>query len=305
MLRLSLCCKFNTQPIKFRTTTARNLSALKSKQKDPLEFLSTLIQDNIDALETALLYCASHNIGGFRIGSDFFPSYTHPTCGYTIDDLPEAQLIYTRFEKIRALKEEKNIRLSFHPDQYVVINSPRSEVVENSLAELEYHGIAAELTGADVINIHAGGGYGDKPAALARFAENYSRLSLGVKSRLTIENDDVTYTPSELLPLCQELAIPLVYDVHHHRCLKDNLTVEEATKAALLTWNREPLFHISSPKGGWNALKPKLHADTIEPKDMPACWKTLTNLTLDVEAKAKEVAVEKLYHELADQGWNV
>ncbi|MDN3507570.1 MAG: UV DNA damage repair endonuclease UvsE [Simkaniaceae bacterium] len=305
MLRLSLCCKFSEQPIKFRTTTARNLKNLQAKGIDPLAFLSTLILDNIQSLEKALLYCASNHIGAFRIGSDFFPSYTHPDCGYNIDALPDAQLIYEKFAHIRKLKEEKGIRLSFHPDQFVVINSPRPEVVQNSLEELEYHGIAAALTGADVINIHAGGGYGDKPAALKRFSTAFKQLSDAVQTKLTIENDDVTYTPEDLLPICKQLHIPLVYDVHHHRCNPDNLTVEEATSQALKTWRKEPLFHISSPKGGWSSSKPKHHADFIDIKDFPLCWRSIPNLTLDIEAKEKEVAILQLYQDLKNIGWPI
>lgn len=305
MLRLALCCKFNDQPIKFRTTTARHLKNLKAKGRDPLSFLSELILDNIQSLENALLYCASNHIGSFRIGSDFFPSCTHPDCGYTIDALPDAKHIYEKLSQIRKLKEEKELRLSFHPDQFVVINSPRPEVVQNSIRELEYHGLAAELTGADVINIHAGGGYGDKPAALKRFSDNFKKLSDAVQTRLTLENDDVTYTPEDLLPVCNQLNIPLVYDVHHHRCNKDNLTVEEATKKALETWTREPLFHISSPKGGWSCSKPKHHADFIDVRDFPNCWKAIECFTLDIEAKGKETAIQKLYEELRAQGWHI
>ena len=76
----------------------------------------------------------------------------------------------------------------------------------------------AEWIGADVVNVHGGGAYGDKQKALARFARNLDRLSDEARNRLTVENDDRTYTPADLLPLCRAEGIPLVYDVHHHRC---------------------------------------------------------------------------------------
>ena len=108
-----------------------------------------------------------------------------------------------------------------------------------------------------------------------------------------MENDDRIYTPADLLPLCRAEGIPLVYDVHHHRCNPDGLTEEEATEQALATWDREPLFHISSPIEGWNGPKPERHHDFIDVKDFPKCWHGL-DLTVEVEAKAKEVAVLKL-----------
>lgn len=301
MLRLSLCCKFNTAPIKFRTTTARYLKTLET----PLVFLGQLIEANVNALEQAITYGSEHHIGGFRVNSDFFPSITHPDQGYQLANLPNYSSPLSQFAVVNLLAQKLDVRLSFHPDQFVILNSPKPEVVNNSLSELEYHGQAADLIGADVINIHGRGGYGDKDAALKRFSTNFKRLSPQVQTRLTVENDDITYSPSELLPLGRDLGIPLVYDVHHHRCLKDDLSIESATTKALDTWNREPLFHISSPKDGWSSPKPKKHADTIDPSDVPVIWKNLPNLTLDIEAKAKEDAEEALYTHLKIQGWSL
>jgi endonuclease IV len=45
----------------------------------------------------------------------------------------------------------------------------------------------AEWVGADVVNVHGGGAYGDKQKALARIARNLKRLSRRVRSRLTVE----------------------------------------------------------------------------------------------------------------------
>lgn len=81
--------------------------------------------------------------------------------------------------------------------------------------------------------------------------------------------------------------------MHHHRCLQDDLTVEEATKLVIDTWNREPLFHISSPREGWNGPRSERHHDEINPADFPHCWHRLT-LTVEIEAKAKELAVLRL-----------
>jgi len=155
----------------------------------------------------------------------------------------------------------------------------------------------AELVGADVINIHAGGKYGDKKKSLARLVRVMNRLSSRVRDRLTLENDDKSYAPADLLPVCWSEEIPFVYDVHHHRCLPDGATIEEVTEAALLTWNREPLFHISSPLDGWNGKYSERHHDFVDIEDFPKAWRKL-NITVEIEAKAKEIAVEKLRIEL-------
>ena len=180
----------------------------------------------------------------------------------------------------------------------MVLNSPRPDVVEKSITELEYQAEVAQWIGADVVNIHGGGAYGDKQTALRTFAKNLARLPRTVRKLLTIENDDKVYTPADLLPLCQEQGIPFVYDVHHHRCTPDGLTEEEATRQAFTTWDREPLFHISSPLEGWTGPKPHRHHDYIDIRDFPAFWHGL-NVTVEVEAKAKELAVKKLAKALA------
>ena len=100
-------------------------------------------------------------------------------------------------------------------------------------------------------------------------------------------------TPADLLPVCLAEGLPMVYDVHHHRCLTDGLSIEEATALAIATWNREPLFHLSSPIEGWQGPKPERHHDFIDHIDFPKCWKNL-DITVEVEAKAKEVAVLEL-----------
>lgn len=295
MIRLGLCCMFRDQPIRFVTTTATSLGRMK--RSDALDKLNRLCLENAAALLATLQYCHSHGIGCFRVNSQILPIKTHPESGYDIDDLPDGGEVVKLFRECGEFARQHGIRICFHPDQFVVLNSPRLDVVEKSIQELEYQAEVSEWLGADVINIHGGGAYGDKPKALSDFARNLSRLSHRVRCRLTVENDDKTYTPADLLPLCQSEGIPLVYDVHHHRCLPDQFSVEEATELAMTTWNREPMFHISSPICGWQGAKPERHHDYIDVNDFPACWHKKA-ITVEVEAKAKELAVEKLLAEL-------
>ena len=298
MIRLGLCCLFRDQPIRFVTTTATSIG--KMKRPDALAKLSRLSLENAIALLASLQFCADHGIGCFRVNSQILPIKTHPTCGYSVDDLPQADEIIRRFKECGEFATKHKLRTCFHPDQFVVMNSPRLDVVEKSVQELEYQAEVAEWMGADVINIHGGGAYGDKKKALADFARNLERLSSRVRSRLTVENDDKTYTPDDLLPICKATGVPLVYDVHHHRCNPDGLSIEQATKKALATWDREPMFHLSSPIDGWDGPKPERHHDFINVNDFPECWRR-KKITVEVEAKAKEVAVEKLRTELERQ----
>lgn len=295
MLRLGLCCAFCQQPIKFKNSTAAVVGKLS--RVEALRKIAELCRHNARALEQALRYCAANGIGCFRLVSQILPLKTHPSHGYAIEELPGGQEIQRQFRACGEVAKSFGLRTCFHPDQFMVLNSRRPEVVAASLAELEYQAEVAEWIGADVINIHAGGAFGDKPAALADFARNLDRLSPRARSRLTVENDDTIYTPADLLPLCRATGLPLVYDVHHHRCLPDGLSIEQATAEAPAIWNREPLLHISSPLAGWHGPKPHRHHDFIDIGDFPACWRDL-NATVEVEAKAKELALVRLARDL-------
>ena len=297
-LRLGLCCMFAREPIQFRTTTATAMLRLGKRER--LARLAELCLVNADALLSALGYCAAHGIGAFRVSSQILPIKTHPTAGYAVDELPGSGTIVARYRESGEFAREHGLRLSFHPDQFVVLNSPNPRTLEHSLAELDYQAEVAEWIGADTLNIHGGGAYGDKPSALRALRTNIERLPARVRSRLTLENDDKVYTPNDLLPVCSGTGVPLVYDAHHHRCCPDGSTLEAATKAARQTWGRrEPLFHISSPLEGWDGPKPQRHHDYIDAEDFPKAWLGWT-LTVEVEAKAKELAVAKLQSDLAD-----
>jgi UV DNA damage endonuclease len=286
---------FVDAPIKFRRTTAAYQSRLPLHER--LRRVADLCLHNARSLDSALRFCKDAGIGAFRINSQILPLITHPTQGYAIDNLPGHKTIVDAYRQCGEYARRHDIRTSFHPDQFVVIASPRSDVRRKSLEELAYQATVAEWVGADVINIHAGGAYGDKRSSLKRLAAEIQRLPPAIASRLTLENDDRTYTPADLLPVCRDTGIPLVYDVHHHRCLSDNLTVEAATRAALATWNREPLFHVSSPLDRQADAVDRRHADEVDIGDFPDEWRDL-DITVDVEAKAKERAVAKLKSDL-------
>ena len=296
MIRWGLCCQFLDAPIKFRTATHRFVASLSAAGRR--DYLAAIAAHNAAALANAVRECHALGIGAFRINSQVLPLGTHPVSGYTLDHLDRDGTTRRAFLEAGALARELDIRLSFHPDQFVVLNSEREAVVESSIGEIEWQASIAEMVGADVIVLHGGGAAGGIPAALARLGRAVDRLSARARSRLALENDDRQFAPSDLLPFCERHALPLVYDVHHHRCKTDALSVAEATARAAATWSRrEPYFHISSPREGWAARDTRPHADYIDPADVPREWLGM-DLTVDVEAKAKERAVVKLMQDL-------
>jgi UV DNA damage endonuclease len=295
MVRFGLCCIFRKEPIRFRQTTVKYLSSLPSREREL--YLSDLCLVNAQSLRDSLSFCLGHDIKDFRIKSQILPLKTHPVFGYTVYDLPRSDEIAAAFCECGSFCRQHDIRTTFHPDQFVFLNSPSRKVMKSSVEELIYQDEVSQWVGADVINIHAGGAYGNKEEALQSLRKNILMLPGSLRSRLTLENDDRVYTPSDLLPICLETGIPFVYDVHHHRCLPDGESLAKITMDAMRTWNREPLFHISSPRGGWESTNPRRHNDYIDIEDFPQEWLGI-DITVEVEAKAKELAVLKLMREV-------
>lgn len=299
-LRLGLCCQFLDSPIRFRTATHRYVSTLSRAARRT--YLAAIAADNAAALAAAIERCTELGIGAFRINSQMLPLGTHPVSGYALETLDEIGAIGAAFERARELARARDIRLSFHPDQFVVLNSERPEVVRSSAEELEFQAGMAELVGADTVVFHGGSAAGGVAQAAERLARGLELLSERARRVVALENDDRRFTPADLLPVCRRAGVPLVYDVHHHRCHGDGLSVEEATDLAAATWGgREPYAHISSPRGGWSAGNPRPHADFIEVADFPRSWPR-RGMTVDVEAKQKERAVLRLMEDLRTLG---
>ncbi len=299
MITCGLCCLFVGEPVKFRTLTFNSIRHLRREEQ--LAKISQVCLHNSRALADALRTADRLEIRAFRISSQLFPLFTHPEYGYTPEMLPDCGAVLSAMHEAAAFAKEKSMRLSFHPDQFVIPASPKPEVAAASLRELEYHNALAELVGAKEINIHMGGVYGDKSVVLERFKNVFRTFPKGLREKLTLENDDISYTPSDLIPVCRELGIPFVYDVHHHRCNPDGISEDEATALCAETWKERgvaPHFHISSPRNGYAAGNPRPHADFINPADFPECWLGI-DAVADIEAKAKEKAIIRLRHDMS------
>jgi UV DNA damage endonuclease len=287
--RWGLCCQFVDSPIKFRQATHRYVSTLEERER--VRYLSDIVRSNGEALAAAVSHCAELGIGAFRITSQMMPLATHPESGFKVAHLEDPDGILSVYAKARELARKHDIRLSFHPDQFVVLNSLTERVVTSSVTEMNHHAVVAELTGAEALTLHVGGKVEGTERALSRLERGVDMLDPSARQRLALENDDRLFSPADLLPFCERTGIPFIYDVHHHRCNPDNMPVSEATQRAVATWNgREPWMHISSPRDGWAAKDPRPHARYIDPADFPEEWLGV-KMTIDVEAKEKELAV--------------
>ncbi|RSL64708.1 UV-damage endonuclease [Fusarium duplospermum] len=252
-----------------------------------------------------------YGIKFMRLSSEMFPFASHEEYGYKL--APFASDVLAEAGKVAA---ELGHRLTTHPGQFTQIGSPRKEVVAAAIRDLEYHDemlsllkLPEQMNRDAVMILHMGGTYGDKEATLDRFRENYAKLSDGVKRRLVLENDDVAWSVHDLLPICEELNIPLVLDYHHHNIIFDP-SIREGTQDIIglydrirKTWTRKGItqkMHYSEQTAG--AVTPReRRKHSARVKTLPPC---AHDMDLMIEAKDKEQAVFELMRTFKLPGWD-
>jgi len=229
------------------------------------------------------------------------PLATHPLLrGW---DWP-AELAGELAETGRAMRDY-GLLISSHPGQYTVLNSTSDRVVEASLRDLEYHARLHQMLDHGSVGriiLHVGGGQGGRPAALARFRRNAARLPEAVRSRLALENDDTVFGTGDVLPLCEELGLPMVLDIHHHLILPAGADLRDVLRRVFATWPRgeTPKVHVSSPK---DEAAPRAHADYVNPDQFRSFLSLAVELgagpfNVMVEAKRKDEAALRLASDL-------
>jgi UV DNA damage endonuclease len=195
------------------------------------------VKANLDCLKNTLHWNIEHGFYFFRISSDLIPFASHP-----INKIKWAEDYKNNLVQIGNLIKKNDIRISMHPDQFVVLNSNRQDVVEKSLLDLKWHAKLLDSMGLDKsakIQIHVGGVYGNKTDAIKRFIENYKVLPKEIKNRLAIENDEISYSLKDCLQIHHQTKIPIIFDVFHHKILNNKEHVLESLKAASQTWKKE------------------------------------------------------------------
>jgi len=217
---------------------------------------------NLACLEKIIDYNKTKNILFFRITSNLVPFASHPIC-----KTDWVKFFRSDFENIGKKIRGYNMRVSMHPDQFVLLNSPKREVVDNSIAELEYHAKVLDLMNLDrsaKIQIHVGGVYGEKRAAVNRFIDEYRGLSSDIRVRLVIENDERLYSLADCLSIYHATNIPILLDVLHHSILDGGIDFADSLDLSRSTWTKEdgiPIVDYSTQEKG--ARKGR-HAQTID-----------------------------------------
>lgn len=250
------------------------------------ELLATTVKGNLNCLLQILKYNVEHGIYFFRITSDLIPFASHPICRFDWGAFFRDDFMHVgRFMKLH------DIRISMHPDHFVVLNSPNDKIVENSVRELDYHSSVLNLFGLDMsakIQIHIGGVYGDKNASTRRFSSVFNRLAPPIRERLAVENDDRNYSVSDCLRLFPETGIPVIFDALHHELNNCGETLREALYLCARTWKQDdglPVVDYSLQESGSRKGK---HAEQINNSQFRQFLRATMHRDFDVMLELKD-----------------
>jgi UV DNA damage endonuclease len=252
--------------------------------------------NNINEIIKLVPKLVANNIKLFRMSSGLFS-----LAEYNRDIIDNDEQVSLLLTKLGKAFTDAGIRVTTHPDQFVVLSSDNPVTVNNAIKELSHHAWVFDkmhlpATPYAAINIH--GGKSDRLAQLIQVVRN---LPDNVRSRLTFENDESAYNLVDLLQVHTATGVPVVWDSHHHTFNDANLSLDDAYGLAVYTWKNtgvKPLQHLSNTTPGLengNFTDRRKHSDYIH--YIPDCQRdgvVRDVVDIDVEAKMKNLAVGKL-----------
>ncbi|WBO84779.1 UV DNA damage repair endonuclease UvsE [Hymenobacter yonginensis] len=258
------------------------------------ERLVETVASNLACLRRILEYNVAHGLLFFRIGSDIVPFASH-----AVNTFPWQTHFAAEFRAIGNYIKAHGMRISLHPDQFVVLNSPNPDIVQRSIAELVYQGAMLDLMELDStakLQIHLGGLYGDREAAIARFIAVWHTLPPAVQVRVVVENDDRLFSLQDCLQLHAATGLPILFDNFHHECLNHGEPMAEALRLAAATWHptRDGVMMMDYSSQSRGERKGK-HVGAIEEDLFREFVQQLQGLDVDImlEIKDKEASAHR------------
>ncbi|MDH2329062.1 UV DNA damage repair endonuclease UvsE [Cereibacter sp. SYSU M97828] len=291
------------------------------------------LKTSLEYVDRVLDYLAGAGIDMYRLSSDLAPYATHP-------DMPQFHgMVAESDAELAALGKkarELDMRLSFHPSQYVLLNSPDAALTKKSIWDFSSQAEMLDRMGMGpegVLVTHVGGVYGDREQSRARWIEGYRQCPDHVRRRLVLENDDIRFSAADVLWIHERCGVPLIFDYQHFWCLNpEGLDLRATLRRFVESWPEgvRPKIHFSSPRTEMREVKRKLtaaeqkalppgakaaarvktvlvppiwtgHADFTNPFEFATFMRTADGLDFDVmlEAKAKDLSLLKLRGDLA------
>ncbi len=266
-------------------------------------------------------YLRKHNIAMYRMGSDIAPYATHPDMPQFHTMVRDSARDLAAFGKIA---RDAGVRLSFHPSQFIVLNSENEDLTRKSMWDLDSQAEMLDLMecGPEArMVIHVGGAYGDRVSGCQRWCATWKRLSEPVRRRLVLENDDIRYSAADVLGIYEQTGVPLIFDYQHFWCFNpEKLELIPTLERFLKTWPTgvRPKIHFSCARTELRELKrrnrktkkietvlqPPIwtgHADYNNPFETLTFLRSIAHLDTDImlEAKAKDLALLRLRNDIA------
>ncbi|KAF1085703.1 UV DNA damage endonuclease [Sporotomaculum syntrophicum] len=268
-----------------------------------LDKVKRVARENLFNTLRLLRHCQVNGVKLYRFSSKIIPLATHPE----LTDWDYLTELSPQLQQIGEFVKQHEMRVTFHPDHFTLINTPREDVFQASVNDLMHHCRLLEvmrLNDQAKLITHIGGGYGNKKSALDKFIENWARIPQNIARRIALENDDKTFTARDTLCLCQKLQLPMVLDIHHFSCNHEtDSRLEDIYPGFVDTWQETglpPKIHASSPKSEADS---RGHHDYVEPGSVYNFIKLARELPIDldvmVEAKQKDQAMFKLVQDLS------
>jgi len=254
------------------------------------ERLIQTVQNNLDCLERILQFNQENQLLFFRISSDLVPFASHPICRFDW-----AGHFNDKFKAMGEFIRRANMRISMHPDQFVVLNSINDTVVERSIRELEYHAKVLDVMDLDAsakIQIHVGGMYDNRTRAIDRFIRTYRCLPQAVRNRLVIENDENLFGLRDCLTICEQTGMPMIFDTFHHECLNKNEPLRQAMERAAGTWQTKDGILMVDYSNQAPKLRKGRHCESVDLEKFADFIRETHDLDFDLmlEIKDKETS---------------
>ncbi len=287
------------------------------------DFLTDYGIRNLKAVHQILVWNKDNDIFFYRMSSDMFPHIGNLEIKKVLTDTHwinynSLKFAETLIYEIGAYAQKYNIRLTMHPDHFNQMASKSTDVLEKTELDLAWHARLLDLLQIGAQNyleyrnlktrnvcldstlcLHGGGVYNDKASSIKRWKKFFKSLPENIRNRICLENCERSYSADDLLPICEELNIPLIFDFHHYACWKyyhqdnpEQSSIKDLMPRILATWKRRdivPKFHLSDQAEN---KRVGAHHDYVQliPKKLLTLSET-TKVDIMIEAKAKEAAV--------------
>lgn len=292
----------NASPSKTMTYTQFQKIDDREAALRKLERLALL---NLQNTLRLLRHTVASDIHFYRLTSRLIPLANHEE----LLDWDYMKPLKEPLSEIGAFARTHKVRIDFHPDHFVLLNSTQKHVLKNSIKTLKLHYLLLKGMSIDTTHrcvMHVGGNYKETEESLERFIDNWMLVPKSIQNMIMLENDDTSFTLEDTLYLCEKVGIPLVFDYHHHLAHHHHSNWEDNWDRVIQTWKGSPLpikMHISSPK---NEKHFRHHADYIDINMFFDFLKrmngSISQIDCMIEAKKKDEALFKLMEEVKLRG---